>query len=390
VTSSPESTRRLRVLILAGEASGDQHAAEVVQELSARQGDIDFWGLGGPALAAQGVRLLAGLDQLAVMGFAEVVGRIGFFWKLEQHLTRALAEGQADLVLAVDYPGFNLRMARRARELGVPVLFYIAPQVWAWKAHRTAHLARDTDRVAVILPFEAPVLERAGVRVDFVGHPLKERPPVSVEQTVQLRQDLGVSDDAPLLALLPGSRAQELARHLDVFVEAARRLQQQWPELVPVLGAAPGVDPALLRATGFAVTQQTRELLHTARAGIVKSGTSTLEAAVAGCPFVCVYRTSALTWALAQRLVKVPHVALANLVAGKRVVPELLQGAATAEGIAAATAPLLDDGPVRETQRTGLKEITDALGGPGAAGRTADLALEILAERVRADEGRGA
>ena len=373
------------MLVLAGEASGDQHAAEVVRELSARLGNIEFWGLGGPALAAQGVRLLAGLDQLAVMGFAEVVGRIGFFWKLEQQLTRALEEGEADLVLAVDYPGFNLRMARRARELGVPVLFYIAPQVWAWKAHRTAHLARDTDRVAVILPFEAPLLERGGVQVDFVGHPLKDRPPVSDEGTAQFRQDLGVPDEAPLLALLPGSRAQELARHLDVFVEAARRLQRQTPGLVSVIGAAPGVDPAQLRATGFAVTQQTRELLHTARAGIVKSGTSTLEAAVAGCPFVCVYRTSALTWALAQRLVKVPHVALANLVAGERVVPELLQADATAEGIAAAVAPLLNDGPVREAQLSRLKAITEALGGVGAAGRTADLALEILAERARSD-----
>lgn len=373
------------MLVLAGEASGDQHAAEVVRELSARQGNIEFWGLGGPALAAQGVRLLAGLDQLAVMGFAEVAGRIGFFWKLERQLTRALAEGQADLVLAVDYPGFNLRMARRARDLGVPVLFYIAPQVWAWKAHRTAHLARDADRVAVILPFEAPLLERAGVRVDFVGHPLKERPPVSDEMSARFRQGLGVPDDAPLLALLPGSRAQELARHLDVFVETANRLRQRSPELVPVLGAAPGVDPARLRATGFAVTQQTRELLHTARAGIVKSGTSTLEAAVAGCPFVCVYRTSALTWALAQRLVKVPHVALANLVAGERVVPELLQGEATAEGIAAAVAQLLDDGPVRDAQLSGLKAITEALGGAGAAGRTADLALQILAERAGSD-----
>lgn len=378
------------MLVLAGEASGDQHAAEVVRELSARQRNVDAWGLGGPALAAQGVRLLAGLDRLAVMGFAEVAGRIGFFWKLERQLTRALAQGQADLVLAVDYPGFNLRMARRARELGVPVLFYIAPQVWAWKAHRTAHLAQDADRVAVILPFEAPLLERAGVRVEFVGHPLKERPPVSDEAAAQLRQTLGVSPETPLLALLPGSRAQELGRHLDVFVDAARRLQGQWPELVPVLGAAPGVDPAQLRGTGLAVTQQTRELLHAAHAGIVKSGTSTLEAAVAGCPFVCVYRTSALTWALAQRLVKVPHVALANLVAGERVVPELLQGEATAEGIAAAVAPLLNEGPVREAQLSGLKAVTDALGGAGAAGRTAELALQILGERARAEVERGA
>jgi lipid-A-disaccharide synthase len=370
-----------RILVLAGEASGDHHAARVVEALSRRLPGARFVGLGGPDLKAAGVELIEGLDRLAVMGFAEVVAHLGFFWKLKRRLTRLLEGGSVDLVLAVDYPGLNLRVAGTARRLGVPVLYYIAPQVWAWKEKRASRLARDAARVAVILPFEEARLRAAGADAHFVGHPLKEieGPPLD---EAEFRHGLDVGERAPLLALLPGSRSQELSAHLDLFRHAAELLQEEWvPEVVPVIAAAPGVDGDRLAATGLRVTPHTRSLLSAARAGLVKSGTSTLEAAVAGCPFVCVYRTSWFTYALAKRLVKVPHIALANLVAGEEVVPEILQDDATPHRLARELRPLFDEGAERRLQVRGLRNVSEALGPPGAAERTAELAIELLEER---------
>jgi lipid-A-disaccharide synthase len=369
-----------RILVLAGEASGDHHAARVVEAVRRRHPGARFVGIGGPDLARSGVELRAGLDRLAVMGFAEVLGRLAFFWRLERELVGLLDVGEVDLVLAVDYPGLNLRLARAARERGVPVVWYVSPQVWAWKPHRAAALARDADRVAVILPFEEPILREAGARVTFVGHPLLERPE-DVSDQVELRASLGIADDADILALLPGSRGQELDRHLDLFVETARALGRTRPRLAPVIAQAAGVDPERLRATGLPVTGDTRALLRHARAALVKSGTSTLEAALEGTPFVTVYRTSRLTFALARRLVRVDHIALANLVAGERVVPEVLQADATTERLARELEPLVDGGPAREAQLRGLARVREALAGPRPSLEVARLVDEVLAER---------
>lgn len=369
------------ILLSAGEPSGDLHGAAVARELRRRWPGARLYGLGGPLMAAEGVELLAGLDRLAVMGFVEVVKHLPYFYGLFRRVRRELAVRGTDLVIPIDYPGFNLRLARSARESGIPVLYYIAPQVWAWHRSRTRELARCADRLAVVLPFEEPLFREAGARVTFVGHPLLDLCEATSTRA-EFCARLGLDAERPILAVFPGSRAQEVARHLELFTAAAREVCRSDPRVQPVVACSASVPEEAFAGLALPRTPASRELLLHADAALVKSGTTTLEAALALTPMVIAYRMHPLTYRLARRLVEVEHIGLVNLVAGERIAPELIQDEATPDALARALLPLLAaDSPERRRALEALAGVRDRLraaGGDRAAARVAELAGELL------------
>jgi lipid-A-disaccharide synthase len=372
------------ILIIAGETSGDLHAAGVARELVAAGAPFDLVGIGGDAMQAAGVRLLEHVRGLAALGLVEVIRHVPRHYALLRQLRRRLDDGGVALLVLVDYPGFNMRLADAATAAGVPVLYYITPQIWAWGSARAERLARTVTKAAVILPFEESLLRSRGVDATFVGHPLLDAA-ASLPSRGDARGTLGLMPNDRVLALFPGSRPPEVARHLDDFVATARELQGRIPALRVIVSVAPAVriDPRrcpfpLVRSASFAV-------LRAADAALCKSGTTTLEAAVAECPLVVAYRTNALTYAAARRVLKIRHIGLVNVVAGREVAPEFVQGALTPGALAAALQPLLDPGSeVRAKMLADLRGVRSTLGTPGAARRVAALAVELATRRRQA------
>jgi lipid-A-disaccharide synthase len=373
-----------RILIVAGEASGDLHAANVVQELLRRAPHLTVEGIGGDRMRQAGVRLHAYAGDLAVVGLVEVVHKLPALLRAYRSMVRLLRERRHDLLILVDFPDFNLLLASRAFRLGIPVLYFISPQVWAWRTGRIRAIARHVRRLLVIFPFEEEFYRQRGIEVRYVGHPLLDRlsPPPAMDEA---RRRLELEHSATVVGLLPGSRIGELTRHLPLLLRATRRLMMDRPDLRVIIAAAEGLPLDLIgsylkqEALSVRVVQgRTHEVMAASDLILVASGTATLEAAIIGTPMVIVYRLALISWLLGRLLIKVPYIGMVNLVAGKSVVPELIQFEATPERIADEASRLLESPERRRRMQQRLREVRDRLGPPGAAARAAEAILEIL------------
>lgn len=379
-----------RIFLSACEASADLHGARLMAALAARAPGAAFTGIGGERMAAAGLDAVFHARDLSVMGISEVLGRIGAVRTALQRATAALA-ARPDGAVLIDAFDFNGRLARRARALGVPVVYFIPPKVWAWRKGRLKALARTVRHVLVVLPFERDIYEQARVPVTYVGNPLVDEMAEAAAAAPAGGRwrpaDFGLVPGRPVVALLPGSRPKELDAVLPTLLAAARMLAERLPEVQFVLPVADSLDGAQVRArvaaAGVPVTctdGKAVEVLTAADAAAMASGTVTLQAALAGVPGVIVYRVAPLTYALGRLLVRVPHIGLVNLVAGRRAVPELLQGDFTAQAVCDELHALLSDPDRAEAQRLALKEVRARLGPPGAADRAAEVVLKVMGE----------
>jgi lipid-A-disaccharide synthase len=393
-----------RVLIVAGEASGDLYGG-LLMEAMARTGTGEtarFVGVGGPAMRAAGLEALGDAEVLGVTGLLEVLGSFGAIWRAYRAACNVLEQPGARprLAILIDYPDFNIRLARRARRAGVPVLYFISPQVWAWRKGRVRRIAEAVDRMLVILPFEEEIYRRASVPVEFVGHPLLDLVRPSLGRA-QVLAPLGLDAARPTVALLPGSRWNEIRAHLPAMIGAARKLHDEFRDLQFILPVAPTLGrTALERALKDAqarsgaesmglpgsfgpvlVESERYDAVAACNAAVVASGTASLETALLGVPMVIVYRMNPLTYALARAVSEVPHIGMPNLIAGERVVPELVQGDCTPERIATELRRILTDPMLAGRIRLGLSTVRARLGRPGAIPRAARAAWSMIGGR---------
>jgi lipid-A-disaccharide synthase len=376
--------RRRRVLLVAGEASGDLHAADLVAALREHLPDVEVFGIGGERLREAGMRTVADSSEVATVGVTEAAGRLRVLLRSYRALARALRDDPPDLCVLVDFPEFNLRLARVAKRARVPVLYYIGPQVWAWRRGRVRKIARRVDRLAVVFPFEPPLYAPRLPGVEFVGHPLLDRVRVTRGREETLAR-YGLDPARRTVVLLPGSRPKEIENLLPPLLEAARRLAREDDcQFALALAHTLTREELQARLVGAGipvpvVAGDTYNLVAASDLALVSSGTATLECALLECPMVIVYRLAPVSWLLARLLVRgVRCVGMPNIVAGHEIVPELLQGQATGARIAAAAQAILRDPIRRATMVEELRAVRRRLGRGGAAGRAAAIALEML------------
>ena len=376
--------RAKRIMIVVGEASGDLHGSRLVKSLLERDPTLDIFGAGGEHLRKQGLRVIFDVARLTGMGFSELRDNLGVLWEAYRLFRRALREDRPNLLILIDFPEFNLRLARLAKQLRIPVLYYISPQVWAWRRRRVRKIAGSIDRMAVVFPFEVGLYEKEGVSVDFVGHPLLDivHPTQTREATLS---HYGLDSTKKTVVLLPGSRKQEVAYHLGPMIEAAERLGQKIDVQFLLLRASTvdrrEINEALAKVSLpiEVVEGDTYNVLNAADLAWLASGTATLEAALLQKPMVIVYRMAWLTYVLARLLVKVKHIGMVNIIAGESVVPELIQGELTGERIFQESQRMLSNAKLHTQTVKKLTGVREKLGTPGAADRVAEMAFSMLA-----------
>ncbi|MBM3319460.1 MAG: lipid-A-disaccharide synthase [Candidatus Eisenbacteria bacterium] len=369
------------VLVVAGEASGELYGAELVRELRARTDNLAFWGAGGERMEKEGVEILFPIRDFSVLGFSEVALRVPFFLRALSRMRKEIRRRRPAAVVLIDFPGFNLRLARAAASESVPVVYYVAPQAWAWGAGRVRALRELVRVLLVILPFEETFFRARGVPVRFVGHPLVDlaRPSGTPGEFRERREIL---ESQTIIGLFPGSRAHEVERLLPVMTRTIRRLADEGFPVAPLIGAAPTLDDVVYRRSDAGQTPllrgETYDLLAASGFALVASGTMTVEAVCVGTPMAVLYRVSPISWMIGKRLVRVPHVGMVNLLAGERLAPEFLQGDAAPDRLLPVAREWLLHPERLEAMRARIRAVKETLGEGGASGRAAEEVLRIL------------
>lgn len=376
----------MKIMFSAGEASGDMHAAAVAQEIRRIAPEAELFGMGGGGMARAGVRIVYDIQNLGIIGLVEIIRHLPLFFKLRSFLKQQMQQEKPDVLVCVDYPGFNMKLAHVAKEMGIPVVYYIAPTIWAWNKGRAKPIARDVAQVASIFPFEAEAYRKAGAPVTFVGHPLVDvvKPSMTRKEAMDF---FGADPAARRVLLMPGSRKNEVSGLLPVMLEAAEALSAQRKcqfflpraETIPaemiqgLLSGHPGLSVKVTESHQY-------DLMQICHACVASSGTATLETALMELPTVLVYKLAPVTWFLARLLVQVKYAGLPNLLLGREVTPELLQDAVTAGNIERILALWLTDEAERQNNIKKLRDVRTALGSGGAVRRTAELVLETAKE----------
>jgi len=394
-------SRKPKIMIVAGEPSGDLHASHVARRLTALRPDITLFGMGGDQMEEASVTLDFHIRDSAVMGFADVITALPMFLRKQAHLKRRIRERRPDVLLLVDFAEFNMPLAKFARKHGVPVVYYIPPKAWAWRAKRAQKLAKWANVVAAIFPFEAEFYQNAGANAEFVGHPLVDFAQTSLT-TQASRQHLNLKgsgletpltddENTPVIGLMPGSRRSEIQHIFPVMLRAAANIAQVYPNAEWILPLAPGISQELIvkyqqeqNQSGIQiphikiVEDVTYPAMRASTLLLVTSGTATLEAACIGTPMIIVFRTASLNWHIVRSLTPLERSGLPNLIAGRDIVPELLQTELTPSALTNLSLDFLQNPQKRETQREALQKVHAQLGTAGAAERTADLVFSMI------------
>ena len=373
-----------KILLVAGEASADLHGSHVVRELKRIDPSVHMYGIGGEELRRAGMEILFDARDLSVVGIVEVVSRLPHIRKVFNTLKRQIEEAPPGLLILLDYPDFNLRLAAVAKKHRVPVLYYISPQIWAWRQGRVKKIARIVDHMAVVFPFEVPLYEKEGVPVQFVGHPLLDREIPAFDSAGSL-EAFGMKPGWPVIGLLPGSRKSEIERLLPVMLAAAQRIRKEYPLAQFIIPVAPGIRReeietwvAQKNVPVTVVENQLHRALQVCSLVLVASGTATLETALMKKPMIILYKISFLTYLIGRLMIRVPCIGLANIVAGTQVVPELIQADASPQRIAGEALALLKSPERLAAMERELGRIRERLGAPGASARVARIAYDML------------
>ncbi|MDP8230444.1 MAG: lipid-A-disaccharide synthase [Candidatus Gorgyraea atricola] len=373
--------KKKRLMIIAGEASGDLQAAHLARSLKTLNPHIEIFGVGGKKMKEAGVDIVYDIVELAVVGFIEVIKHLSVFKKLFKKLVDLLESRRPDAVILVDYPGFNMRFAKQAKAKNIPVIYYISPQIWAWGKERVAEIKKCVDKMIVIFGFEEELYKQAGVKVSFVGHPFLDivRSGWKKEETIK---HLHLNHHSKKIALLPGSRAKEVEKHLPSMLKACELIKEKLPDVEFILSRRKELDRSIYnniiarsKIKPHSLENRPYEIMDIADLVILSSGSATLETAIMQKPMVIIYKTSLITWFLARNLIKIPDIGLVNVVAGKRIVPELVQFQVNAKNIARETLETLQN---QDEIKLELKQVKQKLGSPGASDRTAHLIQKFL------------